>query len=83
MSAFGQALKRMREEKDWTREQLAEKCGLSRMQIFRLETGEQGASWETVQALAAALGVDCTAFQADDDDSTGKKKPARKRRPKK
>lgn len=77
MNGFGQTLQRMREAKGWTQGQLAEKCGLSRMQIFRLETGRQGASWETVQVLAKALGVDCTAFQ---ESAPADVKPAKKKK---
>lgn len=66
MATFGKTLQRLREGKEMTREALGELCGLSRMQIFRLETEKQGASWETVQKLADALGVDCTAFKDAD-----------------
>jgi transcriptional regulator with XRE-family HTH domain len=65
---FGQRLRKLRKEKGLTQEALAERIGagghyLSRVQIARLETDMHQPSWETVQNIAAALGVDCTAFQ--------------------
>jgi transcriptional regulator with XRE-family HTH domain len=65
---FGQRLKKLREEKELTQEALAERIRagghyLSRVQIARLETDMHQPSWETVQNIATALGVDCTAFQ--------------------
>jgi transcriptional regulator with XRE-family HTH domain len=42
--------------------QLADKCGLTRDGIAQLESGRRSPTWETVLAVAAALGVDCTAF---------------------
>ena len=65
---FGQRLKKLREEKGLTQAALAERIiagghYLSRVQIARLETDMHQPAWETVQNIAAALGVDCTAFQ--------------------
>lgn len=50
-------VKKLRSEKSWSQEQLAEACGLSLRTIQRLEsTGN--ASIESVHAVAKALGID-------------------------
>jgi transcriptional regulator with XRE-family HTH domain len=74
---FGQRLKKLREENGLTQEALAERIRvgghfLSRVQIARLETDMHQPSWETVQNIAAALGVDCTAFQGATVPETAK-----------
>jgi transcriptional regulator with XRE-family HTH domain len=61
-SAFGAVLKRLRELAGFTQAELAEEAGLHRFGIAKLEQGVRQPSWETVQALAKVLGVDCTAF---------------------
>ena len=48
---------------DLTQIQLAQAAGMHRQGIAKLEGGERSPTWDTVQKLAAALGVDCTAFQ--------------------
>jgi transcriptional regulator with XRE-family HTH domain len=63
-SAFGSTLKALREAAAMTQQQLADKAGMHRFGIAKLEQGVRQPSWDTVQALAAALGVDCTAFAA-------------------
>ena len=82
MGAFGRKLKELREAKGMTQHSLAEASGLHRVQIAKLEGSQHVPSWDTVQALAAALGVDCKAFQ-DRGKSKKEKKPAAKRQPKK
>lgn len=49
-------LKRLRSEKQWSQEQLAELCGLNLRTIQRLEKSGS-ASTESVRALAAVFGV--------------------------
>ena len=60
-----------------TQERLAEKAGLSKGGIANLEQGLRAPAWETVQALAAALGVTCEAFQQEPGDVS----PAKRGRP--
>jgi len=50
-------VKRLREKRGWTQEQLAECCGLSVRTIQRVERGEN-ASLETLQSLASVFEVD-------------------------
>jgi transcriptional regulator with XRE-family HTH domain len=81
---FGAILKRIRESRGLSPLELAEKAGISRMQIDRLEKGSRAPLWTTVQALSAALGVKCEAFEeAPSEEPTKPPKPAAKRKPKK
>jgi transcriptional regulator with XRE-family HTH domain len=55
----GEKLQKLRLEKFWSRDELAEKSGIHRDHIGRLERGEGGSSRPpTVRRLAEALGVD-------------------------
>jgi transcriptional regulator with XRE-family HTH domain len=59
---FAGRLKSLREKKGLSQYALAKQAGLSKQGISKLELGEREPSWETVQLIAAALGVNCTAF---------------------
>jgi transcriptional regulator with XRE-family HTH domain len=51
-------LTQARERKDWTPEQLAEKSGVSRATIYRLEGADApNPEHQTIEKLEAALGV--------------------------
>ena len=60
---FGARLKELRERAGLTQPELAEKAGMNRFGIAKLEQGAREPTWATVQALARALGVNCTAFE--------------------
>lgn len=45
-----------------TQATLADKAGVSTTTVAALEQGLYDATWPTTQALARALGADCTAF---------------------
>jgi transcriptional regulator with XRE-family HTH domain len=64
-TGFGGRLRAAREGKNWTQQQLAEAASTHVNTIARLERGEQEPAWPLVLKLAAALGVDCTAFAGD------------------
>jgi DNA-binding XRE family transcriptional regulator len=51
-----------------SQEALARAVNLSTASIYKIERAWVDPSWSVVQALAKALGVDCTAFQADNPD---------------
>jgi transcriptional regulator with XRE-family HTH domain len=81
-SAFAERLKRIREAAGMTQPQLAEKAGMNRFGVAKLEQAEREPSWATVQKLARALGVTCQEF-ADCEDSADRvmeEKPAAKRK---
>jgi transcriptional regulator with XRE-family HTH domain len=61
-SPFGTKLKQLREAAGLTQGELANQAGMHKFGIAKLEQGTREPSWETVQALAKALRVDCTAF---------------------
>jgi transcriptional regulator with XRE-family HTH domain len=62
---FHLRLKRLREAAGLTQGELAERAGMSKGGVANLEQGIRRPEWDTVQALAKALGVDCRAFQDD------------------
>jgi transcriptional regulator with XRE-family HTH domain len=62
-SNFAGRLKELRQAAGLTQKQLAEKAGMALGGINKLEQGVNRPSWESVLALAEALGVDCRAFE--------------------
>jgi transcriptional regulator with XRE-family HTH domain len=60
---FGARLKELRERAGLTQKALADRAGLSQRAISHWEQGLRAPSWSNVLALAAALEVDCLAFQ--------------------
>jgi transcriptional regulator with XRE-family HTH domain len=50
-------IKSLRERRGMTQEQLAEKAGVSRTYLARLETARQDPTLSTLEKLAKALGV--------------------------
>lgn len=52
---FGANVRKLREAKDWTQEQLAEKADLDQTYISGIERGERNATILTVAKLSAAL----------------------------
>jgi transcriptional regulator with XRE-family HTH domain len=61
-TGFAAALKRLREESGLSQAALAEKAGMNVFGVAKLEQGVREPGWATVLKLAAALGVECTAF---------------------
>jgi len=59
---FAGRLRELREQAGLTQPQLADRAGLSKAGIADLEQGRRQPAWETVVALAKALGVSCDAF---------------------
>jgi transcriptional regulator with XRE-family HTH domain len=70
MSTFAERLKRLREAAGLSQPELAERAGMNRFGVAKLEQGVREPSWATVQALAAALGVTVLEF-ADDTPTPG------------
>src|SRR5262249_25819887 len=61
---FAGRLKELREQAGLNQQELAERAGMSKGGIANLEQGRTKPAWDSVLALAAALGVSCEAFQA-------------------
>jgi transcriptional regulator with XRE-family HTH domain len=59
---FADRLRAARERAGITPYRLAQVSGITKQAISRLEAGNTQPTWETVQALARALGVSCEAF---------------------
>lgn len=73
-SAFGRRLRQLRKEAGLSQAALAARAGLHRQAVARFELGERDPQWRSVLALAAALGVDCRAFQEAPAAKRGRKK---------
>ena len=52
---FGQAVRKLRQERNISQEELAERCGLHRTYISDIELGKRNVSLENIERLAAAL----------------------------
>lgn len=84
-TGFGERLKELREAAGLSQAQLAERAEMNVFGVAKLEQGQREPSWATVQALAAALGVECTAFAtkvtppAAKPEKPAAKKPAAKK----
>ncbi len=59
---FAVKLKALRLASGLTQQQLAKRAGIHLGGLFKIEQGLRQPSWETVQRLANALGVDYSAF---------------------
>jgi transcriptional regulator with XRE-family HTH domain len=59
---MGKRLKQLRTEKEMSQAALAQRAGLTREYVNRLEAGQQDPSLTTISALAKALGVPVTAL---------------------
>lgn len=55
---IGQRIAAIRKSKEWTQEELAERCGLAQSHIARIEAGRYSVGFDTLQQIAEALG--CT-----------------------
>lgn len=59
---FGKRLRQIRRYKDLTQEQLAEAVGVTVEFISNIERGKSAPSFETIEKLTAALGVEVEEF---------------------
>jgi transcriptional regulator with XRE-family HTH domain len=76
---FAPRLKELREAAGLTQPELADRAGMNRFGIAKLEQGVTKPSWDTVVALCKALGVSCDSFL---QESTSVLVPKRGRPPK-
>jgi len=63
MPQFGSRLKELREDAGLTQEQLADRAGMHKLTVAKLEQGIREPTWATVIALTDALGVSCEALR--------------------
>lgn len=72
ISALGRNLRRLREARGWSQQELSDRSDVSRPVIARLELGTSGPpSLETAERLAKALGVSLDALTADPNTAAG------------
>jgi len=57
LKKFGKKVKKLKERKGWTQEELAKRCGLHRTYIGGIERGERNVSLINMKRIADALGV--------------------------
>ncbi|WP_168793916.1 helix-turn-helix domain-containing protein [Paraburkholderia aromaticivorans] len=77
---FGAAVRRLRETRGWSQEQLAEHAGLNRSYVGEIERGSAIASIVTVDKLARAFQVPIERLlnpSSDSADVAGLVRPAR------
>jgi XRE family transcriptional regulator, regulator of sulfur utilization len=55
--ALGRAVRRLREERGLTQEELASRAGTTFGTVSRMESAKSAPAWATVRAIATALGV--------------------------
>ena len=64
-------LKRARGQRGFTQDELARRCGISKMQLFRYEKGESDPASAVIAALAHELGVSSDYLLDLTDDPKG------------
>lgn len=65
-AAFGDAVRRLRQERGWTQEELAHRTGFDRKSVNRIENASYSPAVDRLFPLADALGVAVSALFADD-----------------
>lgn len=75
-SSFGARLKELRAGRGLSQKELAGIAKVSQNAVSQWEAGVREPSWSHVQALAAALGVSCEAFNAQDVAPAAAPEPA-------
>jgi transcriptional regulator with XRE-family HTH domain len=68
-------LRVLRQERGWSQEVMAERCGLHRTYVGAIERGERNVTLITLQEIAFALGV--TAAELISEQPSKRAKPAR------
>jgi|GEM_PF-2425116 len=82
-SGFGVRLKELRANAGMTQEALARAANVSLATVAKLERGETDPTWNTVRALAKALGVSIAEFDVPDEPAPPEQQPTPADKPKK
>jgi transcriptional regulator with XRE-family HTH domain len=80
MTDFRNRLRELRENAGLTQTQLAERAGLHKHAIVKLERGERKPAWPTLLALASALGVNVGAFAEEPSAPVRERRQGRPRK---
>jgi transcriptional regulator with XRE-family HTH domain len=73
-TGFASRLKELRENAGLTQDELAQRAGLYKFSVAKLEQGVREPVWSTVLALARALGVNCLAFTDEETSDEEQRK---------
>ena len=65
----GEKIRQARTQKGWTQKQLGELCGIAEPTIRRYELGKLKPKKETLEKIAAPLGVYCLDLDGDDESA--------------
>jgi transcriptional regulator with XRE-family HTH domain len=68
---LGVRVRRLREQRLLSIQELAQRAGVSVNAVLRVEHGRGRPRWRTLRRLAEALGVEPSALAPDDSDSAG------------
>jgi transcriptional regulator with XRE-family HTH domain len=71
---FASSLRRLRQEAGLTIQALADKAGMHLESVAQLERGRRRPTWESVLALADALGISVEAFRDRPEELEAKKR---------
>jgi transcriptional regulator with XRE-family HTH domain len=83
LEGFAERLRQLRQEAGLTLQALADKAGMHRESVAQLERNRRQPAWESVLALADALGVSTEAFRVERKAAQKKTAPAKKGKGKK
>jgi transcriptional regulator with XRE-family HTH domain len=65
---FGKQVRKFRDDRGWSQEKLAEKVGLTRETISRIETGKKRTSFVYIDKIVGAFNVSFAEFFKDLDE---------------
>lgn len=68
---IGGKIMRMRKEKGYSREKLAEYSNISTTFLYEIEKGKKGFTVAVLFRISKALGIKCDYFLREDDDGEG------------
>jgi transcriptional regulator with XRE-family HTH domain len=57
LAALGSAIRQLREREGLSQEALADRAGITREWLSKVESGSKSAGWRTLNQIAAGLGV--------------------------
>ena len=65
LAAFGAAVRRLRSERGWSQEELADRVGIDRTYMGGVERGERNLGLVNIARIAAALEISLTQLMAE------------------